>query len=148
MRIWIAFFIAVPVLAISLWSNDWITMQGERTIYTAECRDGVWQGRHCTGHLAAGSRFRFRALKPHGEVIFWTVGSSEPSGKFTDCQIVDGRNWSCKPAAMPPVPATFEIARGLPVADRTGRARSFHALSKWRWWMLDAGLPAGSDADN
>ena len=42
----------------------------------------VWQGERCSGRLVAGDRYRYRALKPHGEVIFWTVGTKDKSGKF------------------------------------------------------------------
>ena len=83
-RVW-AFVIAlVAALAFAAWASDFVTMQGERTVYTAECASG-WQGDRCSGEVTAGKRYRYRALKPHGEVIFWTVGTSEPSGQVSDC---------------------------------------------------------------
>ena len=96
-RVW-GFVIALcSLLGFAAWASDFITMQGERTIYTVECHDGAWAGDHCAGSLVAGTRYRYRALPPHSEVIFWTVGTNEPSGKFGDCTIRDGRNWVCKP---------------------------------------------------
>ncbi|HEX7441836.1 MAG TPA: hypothetical protein VF319_17250, partial [Caldimonas sp.] len=86
-------------LGFAAWASDFVTMQGERTIYTVDCKNGVWQGDRCGGQVVAGTRYRFRALKPHGEVIFWMVGSKEPSGKFNECTIQDGRNWVCKVCA-------------------------------------------------
>ena len=98
-RVW-AFVIAIlAALGFAAWASDFVTMQGERTVYTVDCTNGSWQGDRCSGKVAAGTRYRFRALKPHGEVIFWTVGSREPSGRFNECQIQDGRNWVCKVCA-------------------------------------------------
>lgn len=44
----------------------------------------------------AVDRYQFRALPAQNEVLVWTVGSKQPSGKFTGCSIQDGRSWSCK----------------------------------------------------
>ena len=49
------------------------------------------------GTLGAADRYRCRAVKAHHEVLFWRVGVAEESGKLTDCQIQDGRNWICNP---------------------------------------------------
>ena len=62
----------------------------------ADCADGNWQGDRWSGKVTAGTRYRYRALKPHNEVIFWTVGTSEPSGKFDNCKIKERRNWVSK----------------------------------------------------
>src|SRR2546427_8730224 len=67
-RIWLFFALVLAGLCGVAWATDFITPQGERTVYTAECERGVWQGAHCTGRLAAGARHRFRALKSHKEV--------------------------------------------------------------------------------
>jgi hypothetical protein len=139
MRIWGIILLAtsIVILALLIWSSDFITLQGERTVYTAACDGGSWQGEQCTGNLLAGERFRFRALKAHREVLFWTVGSStEASGKFNDCNIQDGRNWSCKANADLAITITHEMSRGQPVPDLSGIGRSFHQLPKWRWWLL------------
>jgi hypothetical protein len=135
------------LVAFVLWTSDKITLEGERTIYSVSCQGGSWAGKHCSGHLVAGERYRFRALKPHREVVFWTVGASEPSGKFGDCDITNGRNWACRPSADAAHTITLRMAGGLPVPDDTGHARAFHAIAKWRWFLLRLGAPVGRDAD-
>jgi hypothetical protein len=73
-RVWGFVIVICGLLGFAGWASDFITMQGERTIYTVECRDGAWAGDRCSGSLVAGQRYRYRALPPHKEVIFWTVG--------------------------------------------------------------------------
>ena len=119
-------------------------MQGERTIYTVECVGGAWNGDRCQGKVAAGQRYRYRALKPHREVIFWTVGTSEPSGKFEDCTIHDGRNWICKVCPDARRSITLQMAQGHPVAGSDAVTRPFRAVSKWRWMLLKQGLTVDS----
>jgi hypothetical protein len=147
MRLWLFVIAALACIFLGLWATDKITLQGERTIFTVDCRDGAWQGLHCTGRLVPADRFRFRALKPHREVIFWTVGVAEPSGKFTDCDIEDGRNWVCKANADSPRTITLQLSKGVAVPDTTGHARAFHAIDKVRWFLLQWGFPVGNDAD-
>ena len=118
-------------------------MQGERTIYTVECRDGAWAGERCAGKLVVGQRYRYRALTPHKEVIFWTVGTEDPSGKFGECAIQDGRNWVCKPNGDAPRSITLQMADGVPIANSA--TRPFRAVSKWRWMLLKRGFGAGAD---
>lgn len=79
-RISIALLVLFCAVAFSAWSTDGMTLQGERTIYTAGCQQGGWQGSECSGQLAASQRYRFRALKAHSEVLFWTTGAGGPSG--------------------------------------------------------------------
>lgn len=147
MRAW-QFFVAVLIaLSAFLWAGDKITLEGEHTVYTVECHEGSWEGAHCTGKLQAGARFRFRVLKPHREVVFWTVGAIAPSGKFSDCDIDDGRNWVCRPTADATRTITLQMKRGEPMQGAPGRVKPFHAIAKWRWFVLHAGWPAGSDAD-
>ena len=129
------------------WADDFITLKGERTVYTAGCQQGVWMGERCTGTLVAAQRYRFRALKANREVLFWTVGVAESSGKFTDCLIQDGRNWSCKPTADASRTVTREMVHGRPAADASGLARPLHAVAKWRWWLLRWGIPLGNEAN-
>ncbi len=146
---WFVFGLVVLV-AVVAWTSDSITMQGERTIYTARCEQGAWQGTHCTGQMVAGDRYRFRALKVHGEVFFWIVGSTEPSGKFTGCDVKDGRNWSCRNKADAPDAAksvTLEMAHGHPVRAASGPTRPFHAVSKLTWVFLDRGWWFGNTAE-
>jgi hypothetical protein len=131
-----------------LWASDKITLDGERTVYTVECHDGTWQGTHCSGELKATNRYRFRALKAHREVVFWTAGAGEPSGRFTDCDIQDGRNWTCQPMQDAQRTITLQLNKGKPVPDASGVVRPFHAIAKWRWYLLRSGIPVGGGADN
>ncbi|MGE5338428.1 MAG: hypothetical protein ACM3PU_11400 [Gemmatimonadota bacterium] len=135
---WIA-VVVVLLLAMLAWADDFVTLQGEHTIYTVHC-EGSWSGTTCAGRLAAADRYRFRALRARREVIFWVAGSPEPSGKFTGCEIRDGRNWSCKPSPDAARSITLALVRGKAQHDATGVTRAFHAISKWKWWWLRAGL--------
>lgn len=147
-RVYIALGIAVAMLAAWVWLSDYVTLQGERTIYTVDCAGGEWKGETCTGHLVPAERYRFRALHAHREVLFWTVGATtERSGRFGDCDIHDGRNWSCQPSADSMKSITLQIRRGMAIHDPLGRVRPFHAVEKWRWLMLRRGWPAGNEAD-
>jgi hypothetical protein len=147
MRFWLVILVALGLLGFFTWASDFITLQGERTIFTVDCTGGAWQGTHCGGKLVAAERYRFRALHSRGEVLFWTMGANEPSSKLTDCKIDGGRDWSCKPNADASRSITLEMLHGEAVHDDTGRVRSFHAVPKWRWILARYGLPAGSDAD-
>ena len=142
-RVWVSVTAICGLLLFAAWASDFITMQGERTIYTVECRDGAWDGERCAGKLVAGQRYRYRALTPHKEVIFWTVGTDEPSGKFAECAIKDGRNWVCKPNGDAPRSITLQMAEGVPIAGES--TRPFRAVSKWRWMLLRRGFGAGAD---
>jgi hypothetical protein len=135
------------LLAVDMWLSDFITLQGERTIYTVGCQNGEWKGNACSGHLVAGPRYRFRALRPHREVLFWTVGSQQSSGRFTACEIRDGRNWRCEPGPGAHDTITLEMLHGFAVHDGMGRVQGFHASTKLRWLLLRWGWPAGRNAD-
>lgn len=142
-RVWAFVILVLAVLAFSAWASDFITLQGERTIYTVECHAGTWKDDRCSGEVVAGSRYRYRALKPHNEVIFWTVGSTERSGKFDDCLIQDGRNWTCKPSGDAARSITLAMAGGAPVPGPVALTRPFRAVSKWRWLLLQRGFSSG-----
>ena len=144
-RVWAFVIVVLAALGFAAWASDFVTMQGERTVYTVDCVHGAWQADHCNGQLTAGARYRFRALKPHGEVIFWTVGSKEPSGKFNDCVIQDGRNWLCKVCPDAARSITLQMMQGVPVAAAAPVTRPFRAVSKWRWLLLQRGLTADRD---
>jgi len=146
-RIWLVALAVVAAFVLFGWANDVVTLQGERTVYTAACKQGVWAGQRCTGQLVAADRYRFRALKARREVLFWTVGIDEPSGRFTDCEIQDGRNWRCNPAPEAARTITREMVRGRPVADASGLTRPLHAVDKWRWWLLQWDIALGHDAN-
>lgn len=142
-----AFLAIALMLALWMWMTDFITVQGERTIYTVSCQGGEWRGLECTGKLVAGDRYRFRALRLRSEVLFWRPREPEPSGRFGECRISDGRNWIC-PASPDAVRSiTLAMDHGRAVHDTSGRARAFHGATKWRWLLLDWGLYGGSSAD-
>lgn len=131
---------AVLFFAFFVWTTDKVTLQDERTIYTADCHDGTWDDNRCSGRLAAGPRFRYRALPARGEVLFWVLGVNEPSSKLTRCKIEDGRHWTCPASAEAPKSLTLEMAHGEPVRNPAWPTRPFHSISKVDWWLLDFGL--------
>lgn len=134
--------VIVALLLAFVWASDAITLQGERTVYTVECRDGVWRDDVCTGRLVAGDRYRFRALKAHAEVLFWTSGSSEPAGKFTGCTVDDGRNWRCPPSAAASRTVTLRMRDGQAAPLAGDGTKPLHAVGKLRWWLTRLGQPA------
>lgn len=139
--------LVVVLVGVLAWAGDYVTLQGERTVYTVACEQGTWNGERCTGKLAAAGRYRFRALRAHREVLFWVVGSTEPSGRFTDCDIKDGRNWTCKPSAESARTITLAMAKGRPVPNPAAETRAFHSVSKVRWLLLKYGIALGDSAD-
>jgi len=139
-RVWAFVILVLAGLVFAAWASDFVTMQGERTIYTVECSDGAWKDDRCSGKLVAGNRYRYRALKPHHEVIFWTVGSKNPSGKFDECTITDGRNWVCKANEDAKRSITLVMANGVPASRDDAVTRPFRAVSKWRWLLLEGGM--------
>jgi hypothetical protein len=136
------FLIVAVMVGAFLWSVDFITLQGEWTVYTAECQQGTWNGDHCMGKLAASDRYRFRALKRRKEVLFWVLGSPEPSGRLTPCEIENRSNWTCKANADSPRSITLAMSRGHPVPDPAADTRPFHAISKMKWMLLKYGSVA------
>lgn len=146
-RVSVVFLVVFLVLATWAWFTDFVTIQGESTVYTANCDNGQWQGERCTGRLVPGERYRFRALPRRREVLFWTLGRDEPSGRFTQCQIQDGRNWICAPGPDALRTITTGLVRGRAIHDPSGATKGFHAIYKWRWILLQWGLPMGQRAD-
>jgi hypothetical protein len=141
-------FLFAALVGVLLWATDFVTLQGEWTIYTAECKQGAWNGDRCTGKLVAAERYRFRALKARGEVLFWMVGSKEPSGRFTQCAIENRENWACKANADSPRSITLAMSKGHPVADPAANTRSFHSVSKVTWLLLHFGNVFSDRAGN
>lgn len=140
-RSWMVVLLILAMAGIAIWAADIVNLQGERTVYTARCDMGKWEGNQCSGKLVAGERFRFRALKAHREVFFWNVGvASDPTGKFTGCEVSNGRNWVCKPNANGPKSITLEMAHGKPVRDASGQTRPSYPVSKFTWTLLDFGI--------
>ena len=130
------YVILAIIAGVFLWGVDFITLQGEWTVYTVECRQGTWNGDQCTGKLAASDRYRFRALKPHKEVFFWIVGSTEPSGRLTPCEILDRSTWTCAANADSPRSITLAMSKGHPVTVPAADTRPFHSVAKIRWMIL------------
>ena len=144
----ISLFIVFLFVGVCLasWATDFITLKGEWTIYTVECQGGSWRNDSCTGTLVPSKRYRFRALQAHGEVLFWTAAERGPSGKYTDCTIEDGRDWSCRPNADAVRSVTHQIVRGRPLPDPEVPTIPFHRVQKWKWEALRLGIPVGHAA--
>ena len=143
---WAIVAIIVVALGIALWASDKITYEGERTFYTVRCEDGNWDGLACKGKMVAGDRYRFRASVSKQEVLYWVVGSSQPSGKFSHCQVKDRGNWECDEAAGQTPTITRSMMNGRPKREEGAHSVSFHAVPKWVWWVLDAGIHIYSKA--
>ena len=129
----------VALLVYFIWTTDKITLQGERTIYTVNCANGNWDGKRCTGELDAGPRYRYRALKARGEVLFWVLGANEPSSKLTGCTIQDGRNWTCPVSPHASQSITLGLVSGDPLTNPAWPTRPLHAVSKMTWIFLSLG---------
>jgi hypothetical protein len=138
----------LATLALLIWGSDRITLQGERTIYTVECAGGAWEGAHCTGKLVAGPRYVFRASRRRGEVLHWVRGSTEPSGKYSDCTVKDRDNWTCNARVGERPQLTYEIAKGQPTHGVGGLTSPFHDVPKWKWWAIRMNVPGFTDADD
>lgn len=133
-------------LGVVVWATDFITLKGEWTIYTVECQSGSWQHNECSGTLVPSKRYRFRALTAHNEVLFWTARENGPSGKYSDCTINDGREWSCRPNADAVRTITHQMVKGRPIPDPRVPTIAFHHVQKWKWAMLRLGIPVGHTA--
>ena len=145
------FFVTLLVLLIAVttaaWATDFVTLESEWTIYTANC-SSAWQANHCTGKLLPGDRHRFRALKAHREVLYWTAGDMGESGRFVRCDIMDGRNWACPANPGSPPAITRRMVRGIPDPDKDADRLPFHRIAKVRWVALTYGIPVGGSAAN
>ena len=148
-RISLFLLVSFAALAFMAWATDFVTSPGEWTVYTAACNGGVWKEARCTGRIDADKRYRFRALKTHREVLFWTAGESGESGRYLDCDVLDGRTWQC-----PPEPAgksrtiTHQMVRGFPIAERGSDPIEYHQVPKWKWELLRLGIRFGGSALN
>ena len=129
----------VFTLGLMIWASDRVTLQGERTIYTVHCEPDVWEDARCTGRLAPGDRYAFRASALRGEVVYWIRGSTEPSGRYADCKVVDRDNWICSIASGQKASIAFEMKKGRPTRVYDGKVIPFHDVPKWKWWLLKFG---------
>jgi hypothetical protein len=137
---WVTIGVVVAVLGVAMWASDKITYEGERTIYTVRCEQGNWDGLLCRGTMVASDRYRFKASISKQEVLYWVVGSSQPSGKFGKCAVKDRGNWSCEASAGQPPTITRAMMNGRPRREEDEQHIAFHAVPKWVWWVLDTGL--------
>lgn len=134
-KVWICLGLVVLALGVDVWLGDMISLEGQKTIYTAGCVHGAWLDGKCSGTLAAGERVRFLALPEKREVDFWVVGDGGPRGRLSPCVIQDGRNWSCAESADASKSITLALADGEPSGGK-GATRPCHAISKGRWLLL------------
>ena len=51
-RVWAFVILILVALGFAAWASDFVTMQGERTVYTVDCSNGSWQGNHCAGSIS------------------------------------------------------------------------------------------------
>ena len=128
------------VVAALIWGSDRVTLQGERTIYTVDCAQGVWDGNRCTGRLMPGPRYAFRASKTRHEVVYWIRESDAPSGKYTDCTVTNRDNWTCNVQVGQPKSVAYEMRDGKPTRGGEGLTLTFHEIPKWKWWAIKFGL--------
>jgi hypothetical protein len=143
---WFAVLSALIALGVMTWASDKIGYEGERTVYSVRCEQGIWEGWRCTGRLVAGDRYRFRASRSRREVLYWIVGSSGASGKYADCEVFDRGNWTCTEAVGQVPTITHEMVKGHPTHDGDRAMLPFHAVPKWQWWLLNVGVPATNHA--
>jgi len=134
-------------LAGFIWSTDRITFQGERTVYTVTCDGGSWIDSHCTSKLAAGARYTFRASRTRQEVLYWTVGSNTPSGRYGNCHVENRGNWSCKVEPEQSRTIAVEMKNDKPTRSNDGNASTYHTVPKWKWWAIRYGINSFSDAN-
>ena len=140
-------FVVVFGLGAFIWASDRITLEGERTVYTVACEQGTWDGLRCTGRITAGDRHRFRSSKSRHEVAYWIAGSPAPSGKYIDCVVTDRDRWTCDARVGDQPSITHEFSDGRPANHISGLDTPFHAVAKWKWWALRAGIPGFDKAD-
>lgn len=140
MRTWGILLAVIAGFGLFMWSVDYVTLEGEWTIYTVRCHNGKWLEDRCTGELQPAERYRFRSLRIKGEVVFWIVGSPEPSGKLAPCVIQDRSNWVCTATADAARSITLEMRKGRPVPQSLGDKPAIHTVPKWRWFLLRIGV--------
>ena len=143
--LWLFVCAVLAVLFGIIWADDAISLQGQRSVYTAECQDGGWQVMHCVGRLAAGARYTFQVAKGRNEVLFWRLDAPRAIGHLTNCVIADGRNWTCKSEPDAERAITMQMQNGSPMPSQNGNPSAFHAVPKWRWWLLRFGMAWGHD---
>ena len=147
-RIYLVAVLVLVAIVSAAWVTDFITLQGEWTVYTATCEGAAWRDGACAARAVAGPRYRFRALKAHREVLFWTAGETGESGRFTQCNIQDGRNWSCPPNGDASKTITHRMVAGRPQPDPAFPMLDYQRVPKWKWELLSFRSPAEAKAAN
>jgi hypothetical protein len=132
-----ALALAVLGLAAIAWLTDFFSLQGERTIYTADCAGGAWVGDICSGAPHAGDRYTFRAFKDRREVTVKRLGSTDEEHRMTNCSVVSGRDWSCGADARSVKSVVYTMVHGQ-AAEPAQVSRSTRCVSKLRWLTLAA----------
>jgi hypothetical protein len=137
---------ALLAFVLLIWASDHITLQGERTIYTVRCEPDIWDDRRCIGKMVAGDRYAFRSSASRNEVIYWIRGSAVPSGKYSDCTVVDRDNWTCAIVEGQKPSIVSEMKKGRPTRVNDGRVVPFRSVPKWQWWLLRLGVGGFTEA--
>jgi hypothetical protein len=135
----IAIAAILAAVGVAVWASDRVTVDGERTVYTARCEDGAWEGLRCRGRLVPGDRYRYRASRSRNEVSFWVVGSSAPSGLYKDCSVSGRGNWRCNAETGQARSITLQMVDDRATHGPSGLTIPFHAVEKWKWWLLRLG---------
>jgi hypothetical protein len=136
------------VFALVVWFNDLATFYGETTVYTVRCDDGQWNALTCTGKMVAADRYQYRVSTARRKAAFAVLESPESSGRLTDCDVSDARNWTCLPRGDAARSIVLEMAAARPAHDTSGSTRPFHAVRKWKWWLLRYGIANIQRADS
>lgn len=134
--------VLLGALATFAWATDAVRISGVRTIYTAKCTLGMWEGDHCFGRLVAGPRYRFDIDAATRQVRFSSSDDPAIRGEYSNCLVTDEANWSCEPSAQSPTIA-HQMVSGHPVADPQLPTAPLREIQKWRWLLLSIGVPAG-----
>ena len=131
------------VLGSVIWASGKVSLQGERTVYTAACLGADWEGTRCSGRLVPAKRYRFHVDQERNEVRFILVGGSTGWRTMRSCHVTDAMNWACAGFAEAGEPVTTEMREGRPVVGATRSTENLRAITKWRWHALRWGI--GSD---
>ena len=145
-RLALTIFIVSGVLASFAWATDAIPPRGVRTVYTANCKPGTWEGNRCYGRLIAGPHYRFEVNEQRGEVHFSTNDDPATKGTYSHCHVIDSANWSCDPTLQATRTIAHQMVGGRMVGDPTVPTLPFHEIEKWRWLLFSIGVPVGHDA--
>jgi hypothetical protein len=79
-------------------------------------------------------------------VAYWIAGSTAPSGQYTDCKVQDRGNWSCIPTVNQARTITLAMAHDRATHGPEPMTVPFHAIPKWKWWVLRMGFSPFAEA--